>query len=277
MSDKLTQAVSKTGGAPANTVSAILQDPKMAMAMKDLLPRTMTPERMLRVLTGSIRMVPALANCEKLSFVNAIMTCAQLGLEPGPALGHAYLIPFENRKKGITECQFIVGYKGLIDLARRSGQIVSISARVVREGDKFDYAYGLDERLTHVPSDDDSKPMTHVYAVAKLKDGGTQFEVLTRRQIEGIRAKSRGGNYGPWQDHFEEMARKSAIRRLAKYLPMSLEGQKAITLDEAVDAGLSQSDFMDGELPAKDVTPTDEVSDNAPTAEEIAEMEKDMK
>lgn len=96
----------------------------------------------------------------------------------------------------------------MIDLARRSGQIASLSARVVREGDDFSFEFGLEEKLVHRPGENEDAPVTHVYAVARLKDGGTQFEVMTRKQIELVRAQSKAGNNGLWVTHWEEMAKK---------------------------------------------------------------------
>lgn len=170
------------------------------------------------------------------------MQCAQLGLEPGGALGHAYLLPFENRKKGITEVQFIVGYRGMLDLARRSGQIISIEARAVYAADRFHVALGLNPDLTHEPDWEaaDRGPLRFVYAVAKLKDGGTQFEVMSRAEIERVRSQSKAGQNGPWVTHFDEMAKKTVIRRLFKYLPVSIELATAVGLDEQSEAGQPQ-------------------------------------
>jgi phage RecT family recombinase len=113
-----------------------------------------------------------------------------------------------------TECQLIIGYRGMIDLARRSGQIVSLSARTVHEKDHFTYRYGLDETVEHVPANGERGQLTYVYAVAKLKDGGVQFEVMSRNEIDKVRAQSKAKDSGPWVTHFEEMAKKTAIRRL---------------------------------------------------------------
>jgi recombination protein RecT len=170
------------------------------------------------------------------------MQCAQLGLEPGSALGHAYLLPFENRRKGIAEVQFILGYRGMIDLARRSGQILSLEARAVYASDKFHVALGLNPDLIHEPAweDEDRGSLRFVYAVAKLKDGGTQFDVMSRAEVERVRSKSKAGNSGPWLDHFEEMAKKTVIRRLFKYLPMSIEMAGAMEQDERLDINLPQ-------------------------------------
>ncbi len=212
------------------------------------LPKHMTADRMARIALTEFRKTPALMKCDPATLFGAVIQCSQLGLEPGGTMGHAYLIPFENRKKGTTDVQFILGYRGMLDLARRSGQIVSISARDVCANDKFSYRYGIDETIEHIPSDGDRGELTHVYAVAKLKDGGVQFEVLTRAQIEEIRAGSQGYKTAikfnktdsPWIAHFTEMAKKTAIRRLFKYLPVSIEIQRAVGLDEAGEDGLSQ-------------------------------------
>jgi len=230
------------------TLAGLLSDPKVKAQMALALPKHMTADRLARIATTEIRKVPKLAACDQTSFLGAIMQCAQLGLEPGGALGHAYLIPFDKRQKVNgrwetvgTEAQLIIGYRGMIDLARRSGQILSISARTVHVNDKFSYAYGLEETLDHVPSESgDRGELTHVYAVARLKDGGVQFEVMSRADVEKVRALSKAGSSGPWVDHFDEMAKKTVIRRLFKYLPVSIEMQRAVVIDEKGEAGVSQ-------------------------------------
>lgn len=220
-------------------VTALLETYKGEIARA--LPRHMTPDRLARIALTECRKNPQLLSCDPASFLGAVIQCAQLGLEPGGALGHAYLIPFDNRKRGVMEVQFMVGYRGMIDLARRSGQIVSLSARAVHRGDVFEYHYGLEESLTHHPADADGpEELTHVYAVARLKDGGVQFEVMSRRAVERVRAGSKAGNSGPWVTHFTEMAKKTVIRRLFKYLPVSIELQQAVGLDEQAEAGVSQ-------------------------------------
>lgn len=232
------------------TIASLMADPKIKQQLALALPKHMTADRLARIATTEIRKVPALAKCDQASFLGAIMQCAQLGLEPGSALGHAYLLPFENRKKGITEVNFIVGYRGMIDLARRSGQIISLAARAVYQNDNFSYQYGLHEDLQHVPCESgDPGPLTHVYAVARLKDGGIQFEVMSRADVEKVRAQSKAGGSGPWVSHFDEMAKKSVIRRLFKYLPVSIELQQAVTQDERAESGLSQgnADALTGE------------------------------
>lgn len=166
------------------------------------------------------------------------MQCAQLGLEPS-ILGHAYLIPYKNKKKENgrewyeDECQFQIGYKGLIELARRTGQISSIIAHGVHEKDVFEYEYGINDKLRHVPADSERGQIVRYYAVAKFKDGGYAFVVMSKRDIEIHRDKfSKAKSYGPWVDHFDEMAKKTVLKALMKYMPISVEFQRAVDQDE---------------------------------------------
>lgn len=233
--------------------TAIVTKPKtlhtMLEAMKGeiarCLPKHLTADRMTRVALTEVRKNPKLAACDQASFLGAIMQCSQLGLEPGGVLGHAYLLPFDNKKEGKKEVQLIIGYKGLLDLARRSGQIKSMEARAVYANDKFRVSFGLTPELFHEPNlgAGDRGALTHVYAVAHLVGGGTQFEVMSLAEVQKVRQQSQAGNYGPWVTHFEEMAKKSALRRLFKYLPVSLEIQRAVAMDKTEVRGT----VIDGE------------------------------
>ncbi len=207
------------------------------------LPKHLTADRMARVAMTEIRKTPALLKCRPESLFGAIIQTAQLGLEPGNAMGHAYLVPYGQ------DVQLIMGYRGMIDLARRSGQIVSIEAHAVYEGDTFECTFGLNSDLRHVPDWEnpnrtDASKLRFVYAVAKLKDGGTQFEVMSRAEVEAIRARSKAGRSGPWVTDFAQMAIKTVIRRLFKYLPVSIEMQQAISLDERAEANQPQDNSL---------------------------------
>ncbi|WP_024554175.1 recombination protein RecT [Franconibacter helveticus 513] len=230
------------------TLTQLMADPRTKAQIALALPKHMTADRLARIAMTELRKTPKLMQCDQMSFLGAIMQCAQLGLEPGGALGHAYLLPFDRRQKQgnqwvtvATEAQLIIGYRGMIDLARRSGQIVSLSARAVHENDTFSYAYGLEEKLEHVPCEDGNPgALTHVYAVARLKDGGVQFEVMSKAAVDKVRELSKSSDKGPWVDHYEEMAKKTAIRRLFKYLPLSIELQRAVNIDEKAEADIPQ-------------------------------------
>jgi len=229
-----------------------------------MLPKHLNAERLLKVAQIAATTTPDLAKCDVASLVGAIGQCAQMGLEPNTVLGHAYLVPFNTKRKDasggerwVNSVQVIIGYKGLIDLARRSGQIVSIAAHEVCQADKFDLVYGLDEKLNHTPAMGDRGEVIGFYAVAKLKDGGHCFEFMSRHQVEAIRDGSQGYQRAkklgkesahPWSAHFVEMGRKTAIRRLAKFLPLSVEFQTGVALDSMASAGKDQhNDALDGD------------------------------
>lgn len=219
---------------------------KNKQAIEAALPRHMNADRLLRIALTEVRKNPDLGTCEPMSFLGAVVQAAQLGLEPGGALGHAYLVPYNNRRTGRKEVQMIPGYRGFIDLARRSGQILSLTAKGVYDCDAFTYSFGLEENLEHTPATLRPKgaQLIAVYAIARLKDGGHQFEVMSRDEIEAIRKRSKSSDTGPWATDYEEMAKKTVIRRLFKYLPVSVEIQKAVSLDEAATAGIAQDNDL---------------------------------
>lgn len=228
--------------APASPIASLLANKNVQAQLALALPKHVTAERLARIALTEVRKNPKLMQCDQASFLGALMQCAQLGLEPGGALGHAYLLPFENRQKRITEVQFIVGYRGMIDLARRSGQIMSLEARAVYDADEFHVELGLNPDLRHVPAWDTAErgELRFVYAVAKLKDGGTQFDVMSRADVERIRKRSKAGSSGPWVTDFEAMAKKTVLRQLFKYLPVSIELATAVEQDERAAVGQSQ-------------------------------------
>lgn len=201
-------------------------------------PKAMNKERMFQLALSAYNQTPDLAKCSTASVLGCLMKCTALGMEPSAVdgLGRAYILPFYNKKTGGTEATFILGYKGMIDLARRSGQLTDISARVVHEGDDFEYEYGLDEKLRHIPSTApiEGRQLTHVYMVAHFKDGGHYIDVMTRDEIEAVRKRSKAANFGPWKTDYEAMAMKSVIRRAFKFMPVSVEAAGAVNADETV-------------------------------------------
>ena len=204
------------------------------------LPAVLTPERFTRMALSAINNTPELANCTPMSFIAALMNAAQLGMEPNTPLGQAYLIPYKN--KGVLECQFQLGYKGLIDLAYRTGKIQMIQAHVVREFDYFEYQYGLDSRLVHRPGTGDRGEITFIYGLFKLNNGGYGFEVSNKEDMNAFAAKyskSYGSKFSPWVDNYEDMAKKTVIKRALKYAPVSSDFQKALSVDETIKTELS--------------------------------------
>lgn len=192
----------------------------------------LNPDRFTRVALTVVRQNAGLQRCRPESLLGALMTCAQLGLEPGP-LGEAYLVPYGD------QVTFIPGYRGLIKLAWNSGQLKNISARVVYANDEFTYSYGLSPDLRHVPTTGDPGKPTHVYAAATLLNGGAEFEVMTVGQVEGIRKRSKASKSGPWVTDWEAMARKTAVRQLVKWLPMTTTLNAAVQADGGTRADVS--------------------------------------
>jgi recombination protein RecT len=211
------------------TVRDMLKENKGAL--RESLAKIMDVEAFSRIALGELRTNPALLDCDPKSLMSSIGKAAELGLVVGSAMGGAYLVPYK------ANAQLIIGYRGLIALARRSGEILSLTAHVVHEKDVFELELGLEEKLRHIPTtEQDPGPMVCAYAVAKLNGGGLQFEVMSRSQIDAIRARSRASSNGPWVTDYEEMARKTVVRRLAKYLPMAIQMADALAADQDVPA-----------------------------------------
>ena len=246
-----------------NTISDLLEKNREKILMA--LPKHLSVDRMLRLAIGAMRGNQKLAECSAESVVNTIIQSAQVGLEPDGVFGQAFMVPFKG------EAQLVVGYKGLIDLARRSGQVVSIQAHVVYENDGFEYAYGLDDKLEHRPALAQRGKEIAVYAAAKLKDGGHAFEVLSVEEINKVRDDSSAYKYAKknpkaprsiWETNWPEMARKTAVRRLVKYLPISVEMQRAVSVDERSEVGLPM-----------EVQPYHQLADQSPEAGTQARLE----
>lgn len=203
-----------------------------------VMPKHMSEDRMFQLAMSAYNSTPQLAECSTVSVLSCIMKCAALGMEPSAVdgLGRAYILPFRNGKTHRMEATFILGYKGIIDLARRSGQLVSIHAQAVYQGDDFDYwededgqhfKFRPDRNAEHAPD-----KLTDVYVTAKLVGGGKVFEHMTKAEVDAIRRRSKASNNGPWATDYEAMALKTVIRRSARYLPMSTETQEAVAADE---------------------------------------------
>jgi len=187
----------------------------------DLLPRTVTIDRFMRIVLAAITKVPALAQCSQTSILMAVAQAAELGLEPNGALGQAAIIPYA----GVATFQ--VMYRGVITLAYRSGQLKTITAHEVCEKDRFDYQYGLNANLVHIPAEGDRGKVTKYYAYYLLKDGGFDFAVMTHEDVDKhakqySKAYKNGGDT-PWKSNFDAMAKKTVLLKVLKYAPLSVE------------------------------------------------------
>jgi recombination protein RecT len=245
---------------PAQTISAYLK--KMGPEIEKALPKHMDADRLARIALTTFRTTPKLMECNVQSLMGSVMQAAQLGLEPG-LVGHCYIIPYGK------EATFIIGYKGMIDLARRSGNIESIYAHEVCENDEFEYEYGLHPKLVHKPSMTDRGKFIGAYAVAHFKDGGYQFEFMPREEIDKRKGRSKASKNGPWVTDYEEMAKKTVIRHMWKYLPISVEIQNQAAQDETVRKDITEEpekvDYIDVEASeAPDEQPEEQPKNDAP-------------
>lgn len=240
---------------------------KMQPEIAKALPSVMTPERFMRITFSALSTNRKLQECSPQSFLGAMMTAAQLGLEPNTPLGQAYLIPYKNH--GQLECQFQLGYKGLIDLCYRSGEVTTVQAHTVYENDTFEYELGLEPHLKHVPATSDRGAPTHFYAVFRTKSGGYGFEVMG---IDDVRAHaqrySKSYSSGPWQTNFEEMAKKTVLKKVLKYAPLKTEFARGIGADESIKTDLDP-DMLS--VPNEPYIETEGVVVNEETGEVIEE------
>lgn len=217
----------------------------MEPQIKKALPEVITVERFTRMALSALNTTPKLRECTQMSFLAALMNAAQLGLEPNTPLGQAYLIPYNN--KGTMECQFQIGYKGLIDLGYRNPNMQIISAQEVYENDEFIYELGLNPKLIHKPALNDRGKIKLFYGLFKLNNGGYGFEVMSKEAIDQYAkeySKSFDSTYSPWQTNYNSMAKKTVIKQALKYAPLQADIRSILSTDESVkkDIGADMTD-----------------------------------
>lgn len=229
-------------------VRRYLESPTTVAQMRELIPgiaaKYLTPERVVRIVSGAVSRSPQLLECEPRSIVVAVMDALQLGLEPAGPLRHAYLVPYKNGKTGRLEAQMMIGYMGLITLAKRADTIKACAAEVIYPGDEFRIELGPEMSVRHSPRLDgrsDYSQIKGAYAWVKLADDQVLVEYMTRDQIERVRAASKAGasDFGPWTKWWDMMARKTVIRRLVSRLPIMVtpELADATQHDDDLEAG----------------------------------------
>lgn len=231
------KAAPVSGG--GNTMQQYIK--RMEGEIRKALPSVITPERFTRIVLSALSTNGKLAETTPQSFLGAMMTAAQLGVEPNTPLGQAYLIPYYNNKAKRLECQFQLGYRGLIDLAYRSGEVSTIQAHVVYQNDDFEYSFGLEPSLKHIPAMSGRGEPTHVYAVFRTNSGGFGYEVMGMEDVRAHAQKySKSYNNGPWQTNFEEMAKKTVLKRVLKYAPLKSDFVRAVAQDETVKTEITE-------------------------------------
>lgn len=263
--NKIQKAAQAQAQAPAKSAQANMQAYilKMEKEIAKALPSVITPERFTRIVLTALSTTPALAECSPKSFMGAMMQAAQMGLEPNTNLGLAYILPYRN--KGRMEAQFQVGYKGLIDLAYRSDEIATIQAHEVCENDVFEYELGLNPTLRHVPALTNRGKVILYYAMFKLVNGGFSFEVMSREDIETHArkySKSFGSGYSsPWATNFDEMAKKTVLKKALKYAPLKSDFARGLAADGTIKADISEDMSL---VPAEEIEVEYEVNEEVP-------------
>jgi len=246
--ENVSAVVKSTVAKKPSTVKELLTLPAIKSQIALALPKHITPDRMIRMALTLINQTPRLQECTKESVMSCLFQSAQLGLEPGP-LGQVYYIPFYDKRKGAFVAQFVPGYKGLIDLARRGGKVNSLYAACVFENEEFEILLGLERNLKHTPLSPDKRGKNYkgFYAVVRYIDNSFDFEFMWPEEVESIRARSRSKDDGPWVTDYEEMAKKTVLKRLLKRQSMSSEFHETVANDEMRDYGKDAQ----AELPAE--------------------------
>jgi len=267
MSD--TKAVTAKVNLPLTQITKFedfMSAPAVMDRIKSVIPTHLNAERMMRTVALAAYKNPKLREVHMMSLLGSVMTLASLGLEPNTPLGHAYLIPFDKKKYDRatkswvverTDVNVVIGYAGLIDLARRTGSLVSINAKIVYAGDEWSFEYGSNQHLRHRPVGlTEGRKPTHAYAFAKLVDGEA-FEVLPYEEALSFRRysqsytnaakdlnasgkdawKAKAAAETPWIKHEREMVQKTMVRRLSNWLPKSINFASAMKVDQLADAG----------------------------------------
>jgi len=231
-----TVATTTNGQNKPATIRQHLESENFKQSIAKVLPKHLTAERMARVAVTALTRTPLLAECDQASFFKCLMDLSQWGLEPDGRRAH--LIPFRNNQKGIMECQLIIDYKGLVELCYRSGVVSNIHADIVCENDEFEFNLG--EVVKHkIDFRRDRGAMYAAYAIVTMKDGTKKCEVLSKQEIDSVRARSKAGKSGPWVSDFNEMSKKTAFRRVSKWIPLSAEIR---------DVFLADDDTIEGEI-----------------------------
>ncbi|MDZ5711625.1 recombinase RecT [Jeotgalibacillus haloalkalitolerans] len=264
LANKQQQGVAKKQLSPEQMLNHTLK--VMSPEIQRALPKHMDADRMARIALTAVRTTPKLLECDQKSFLAALMQSAQLGIEPNTGLGQAYLIPYGN------QVQFQLSYKGLIDLATRSGQFKAIYAHEVYPNDEFNFQYGLNKDLVHVPAPDpDGEPIGY-YAVYHLKNGGYDFVYWTRERVDQHAKKFsmavQKGWTSPWKTNYDAMAKKTVLKEVLKYAPKSIELQKSVEADSTIKTEINED--MSNVIDATDYTVFDDQPEIS-SAEEVKE------
>ena len=273
LAPKTTQAVAAK---KSGSVLDYLNNGKFQSQLAAALPKFLDTDHFVRSAITEFRLNPALAECSVPSVLGYFMQVAACGLEPASMLGQCYPVPFWNSKTKQKEAQFICGYRGMLSIARRSGEIASVVAEVVHEKDEFSIEYGMNPSLVHKPYiEDDPGAMRGAYVVVRFKGEGIDpvIKYMPKSEIDKRRNRSKAGSSGPWVTDYEEMAKKTVFRSVFKWLPISIEQIQATTTDGSVSRynADAKSNDIDDLVEVEFVAASDD-GENKVTADEAVEQ-----
>lgn len=241
---KTTAIQQQTKGQGLNTLRDVIESPSFGQALAKLVPN---PQRFVRIALNQVLKNRSLVECDKSTFISCLLQAAQFGIEPNGR--DAHLIPYRDRKTGKSICTLILDYKGMVKLALASGYYRRIHADVVCENDNFEYDLGVVKKHTIDFKKDRGKPVCY-YALAEGKDGSITSVVMSVDEVNAVRRRSPYGNAGPWVTDEVEMSKKTAVRRLSKWIMLTPEAEEAIQKD-------AENEFGEGVVGAIDIPPAE--------------------
>lgn len=253
---------------------------RCAPQLQAVMPKGFTPERLTQLAIATYKQIPDLKECSVQSMLSCCLKCAEIGLEPNDIMGNAYILPYNNRKTGRKEAQFILGKNGMLELVRRSGQVKTVRTQCVYEGDDFEY--WEDETGVHfsfkpnLDADHSAKNLKLVYLSCHLKDGGFVFLQMSKKEVDEVKDRSKASKFGPWVSDYAAMAEKTVIRRAFNrgLLPRSVEVAKVVTDDESTPVILDEDGtriFDDPLAPEPTEVPANVDAETGEIIEEVSE------
>lgn len=253
---------------------------RCAPQLQAVMPKGFTPERLTQLAIATYKQIPDLKECSVQSMLSCCLKCAEIGLEPNDIMGNAYILPYNNRKTGRKEAQFILGKNGMLELVRRSGQVKTVRTQCVYEGDDFEY--WEDETGVHfsfkpnLDADHSAKNLKLVYLSCHLKDGGFVFLQMSKKEVDEVKDCSKASKFGPWVSDYAAMAEKTVIRRAFNrgLLPRSVEVAKVVTDDESTPVILDEDGtriFDDPLAPEPTEVPANVDAETGEIIEEVSE------
>jgi recombination protein RecT len=255
------------------SLQMLLEKNKNQFAM--VLPKTLPLDRFMRICMSTVTQNPKLLQCEPKTFLRSVLNCAALGLEPGGPLGQAHLVPFWNGQRRQLECQSIIDYKGYVALAHRSKEVGRISSTIIYEKEPWKFSEG--DVIVHTPLPPSERGTKKIMVYAKAFDRAGVLiaqEYLWAEEVQEIKRKSleqkKNAAMNPWTTNEDPMWRKSPVRRLAKWMPMSSEMQLAARLEEAQEEGFDPQLDIDLNL-GEEKQPSDAEQKSEAKAEALKE------